>query len=181
MKRRNFIKTTGTISALASLIPMTGFRSYLGNDTSELQNFILQNYDAEQEESPSIVTDGKGNMWIFSLRRMSYPLDKESISAFSFNGGDWKEIEPVTASEGQYEAPVASCAQGGKPVVAWCEINSGNWQINVSALGKTGFEKPIKLKTKAGKPINPVLIAPDKNRTWIAWENYHKGKFSICI
>lgn len=182
MKRRFFIKATGTLGALSVVVPSLGFNVFSERELKEnYPPFILQDFKDEQEESPAMVVDGNGDLWIFTLRRLKYPQDKEVVSAFRLVGDKWKEVSPVTKKAGQYEAPAAACASNGKPIIAWCEINSGKWQINTSVLGENGFEKPVRLNHTSGKPINPVLIAPDKHRSWIAWESYEKGKFKIYI
>ena len=145
------------------------------------ESLLLKGFNDEQEESPSLVTDGRGEMWMYTLRRLSYPESTEFISAFYYDGKKWKETNPVTKNAGQYEAPIAACASGGKPVVAWTEIEEGNWNINVAIAQSDGYGDPFKIATKVGNSINPVLIAPTKNRNWIAWENLHKGKFTIYI
>ena len=146
-----------------------------------MQNFILKEFNDEQEESPSIVSNATGEMWMFALRRMTYPEDKELISAFHFDGKSWYETNPVTINTGQYETPIAACSSDGRPVVAWTDIKSAKWIINVSTLNEDKYSKPYQFLVKAGKSINPVLIAPGKNRNWIAWENLYQGKFSIYI
>ena len=182
MKRRKFIKNTAALSALAAFMPTTSFSLIAGDDEmSKIQNFILKEFNDEQEESPSIVSNRKGEMWMFALRRMTFPEDKELISAFRYNGETWLETNAVTKNAGQYEAPIAACAPDGKPVVAWTDIDSGKWTINVSTFNESEFTEPNRFRVKTGKSINPVLIAPTKNRNWIAWENFHKGKLSIYI
>ncbi len=182
LKRREFIKTTTMASIALSAIPFTGCSlSDKEKEISLNQTLLLKGFDNEQEENPCIVTDGSGLMWMYSLRRISYPENAEFVSSFHFDGKNWAETDPVTKSSGQYETPVAACATNGKPVVAWTEIEGDNWNINV-AIGQTkGFKNPYTLPVKSGKSINPVLIAPSKNRNWIAWENLHKGKFTIYI
>ena len=128
-----------------------------------------------------MVSDGKGNMWIHALRRNAHPANTEEVSSFHFNGKKWIEIAPVTQSTGQYEAPVAVCAPGGKPVVAWTEIKDHEWLINAAMMTDNGYGKPHTFRVKSGKSINPVLHAVDKNRVWIAWENLFNGKLTIYI
>ena len=183
MKRREFIRNTGTFSSLAVLLPTLGFHSFTSSSPVKIrQNFILKGFDNEQEESPSLVYNGSESLWMFSLRRLTYPKNSELISAFHFEGGTWKEMEPVTKKEGQYETPCAACAKGGTPVVAWTALDdNNNWTINVSMFGKKGFSAPYILPVKNGRSIHPVLLAPDKNRHWIAWENLYQGKLSIYI
>lgn len=180
--RRKFIKNAGIMSAAAALIPSFGLDAMSGEDDLRiLQNFILKGFDDEQEEYPALVGDGNGELWMFSLRRLPYPDNKELVSAFRFDGSSWNETDLVTKNPGQFEAPVAACAVGGKPVVAWTSIDSGKWTIKVSRLGKNGFEEPDQLKTATGRAIDPVLIAPARDRYWIAWENLHEGRLQICI
>jgi hypothetical protein len=180
--RRAFIKVTSA-AALASFIPVAGWSNLLGEDKTIhlIQKLLLKGFDEEQEEYPSLVTDGKGNMWIHALRRMAYPENTERLSSFHFDGKKWKEIAAVTPSAGQYEAPVSACAPEGKPVVAWTEIKNNKWLVNASQLKEEGYEKPHTFGTKSGKSINPVLHAVDKNTIWIAWENLYNGKFTIYI
>ncbi len=182
MKRRSFLKNTGTLATITALIPSMGLKAIAENNIPEnFQNFILKGFNDEQEESPSLVSDENGNLWMFSLRRMSYPEDKEIVSAFRFNGNKWVETNPVTETKGKYEAPVAACAKNGQPIVAWTAINSDKWSINVSRFNENGFEQPYQFEAKTGKSINPVIIAPHKNRNWIAWENFYNGKLRIYI
>ena len=181
LTRRKFIKNTGSLSAIAAISPSLGFNVISDNNPIIYQKITLKGFDDEQEEYPSIVSDGNGEMWMFSLRRLSYPDNKELVSAFRFDGNSWLETDPVTNEVGQYEAPVADCATGGKPVVAWTGIDSGNWTIKVSVFSENGFEEPYQLKAKTGRAIDPVLLAPARNRNWIAWENLYRGTLSICI
>jgi hypothetical protein len=76
---------------------------------------------------------------------------------------------------------VAVCAPDGSPVVAWCSIESDRWIINVSNFEGARFSKAQQFKSESGKPINPVLHAPTAGRTWMAWENYDQGKFSLKV
>ncbi|MGQ8335481.1 DUF3604 domain-containing protein [Sunxiuqinia sp. A32] len=180
MKRREFIKISST-AALSSAIPLVGFPRMISESSVNLkQNFLLKGFEDEQEEYPSLVTDGKGNIWIHALRRMSYPANAELISSFHYNGIEWKETAPVTSSPGQYESPVSACASGGKPVVAWTEIKDEDWVINTSMLTASGYGDVHSFPVKSGKSINPVLIAGE-NRNWIAWENLHDGRFTIYL
>ncbi|MCP4411000.1 MAG: hypothetical protein GY808_00265, partial [Gammaproteobacteria bacterium] len=140
MKRRSFLKNTGTLATITALIPSMGLKAIAENNIPEnFQNFILKGFNDEQEESPSLVSDENGNLWMFSLRRMSYPEDKEIVSAFRFNENKWVETNPVTETKGKYEAPVAACAKNGQPIVAWTAINSDKWSINVSRFSEDGF------------------------------------------
>ncbi len=182
MKRRKFIKATAATSMALSTLPMVGC-SILKSEKafSLIQNLQLKGFNDEQEEIPSLVADGSGQMWMYALRRVSYPENAELVSAFHFDGKNWTETDSVSKSAGQYEAPVATCATGGKPVVAWTEKKEEDWVINVAMMKANGMSDPYTFPVKSGRSINPVLIAPDKNRNWIAWENLHEGKFTIYI
>ncbi len=181
MKRREFIRIATTASVVPA-IPGVRFSSVSGEDPVVLnQKLLLKGKDDEQEEYPSLVTGGDGNMWTYALRRISYPENSELISAFHYKGKDWIETEPVTKVPGQFEAPVAACATGGKPVVAWTEIKNEEWVINVAHMQGKGFSDPFTFRAKSGRFINPVLIAPNKNQTWIAWESLHNRKFTIHV
>ncbi len=150
------------------------------NETTYLKNSIsLTSFTDKQEESPSLVTDRKGNIWLFTLKRNEFPDETEFISAFKYESDKWEEMMNVTQSKGQFEAPVATCASGGKPVIAWTQKE--DWSINVALFESDGFSEPHSFVTVAGHSINPVLIAPNKNRNWVAWENLHNGIFTIRI
>jgi len=181
IKRREFLRAAGSIAAITGVVPSMAFAGIKGMPGEEIQSFLLKGFEDEQEEYPSLVGNEKGETWMFSLRRLKYPQDKEVVSAFRLNGDSWIETEPVSRKEGQYEAPIAACAKGGNPVVAWSSIESDRWIINVSHFDGNGFPKPKQFKSKSGKPINPVLHAPAAGRTWIAWENYYEGKFTLMI
>ncbi|MBT4401864.1 MAG: hypothetical protein HOD37_20465, partial [Bacteroidetes bacterium] len=182
MKRRKFIKATAATSMALSTLPMVGCSILKGEKAfSLIQNLQLKGFNDEQEEIPSLVADGSGQMWMYALRRVSYPENAELVSAFHFDGKNWTETDSVSKSAGQYEAPVATCATGGKPVVAWTEKKEEDWVINVAMMKANGMSDPYTFPVKSGRSINPVLIAPDKNRNWIAWENLHEGKFTIYI
>jgi hypothetical protein len=182
MKRRQFVKKTTAASIALSIMPIVGCSSI--SEKKELllnQSLILRDFNSVQEESPTLVTDGRGNIWMYSLRRIDFPENIELISSFHFDGEKWTETAPVTKSTGQYETPTSACANGGKPIVAWTEIKGKDWEINVSQMDGSSYKKPHTFVVKEGNSINPVLTAPDKNRNWIAWENLHDGKFTIYI
>jgi len=183
LKRRDFIKTSALASIAIFTTPFVGYSKADQNKKilSLEESLLLKGYDDEQEEIASLVTDGNGKMWMFSLRRISYPENNELISTFHFNGKKWIETDLVTKSAGQYEAPVASCATNGKPVVAWTEIKGKDWIIRASHMKKNGFNKPHTFHVKKGRSINPILLAPNKKRNWIAWENLSNGVFTIYI
>ncbi len=184
MKRRVFLKNIGAASALVMLSPRT-FSQSLGKREilpSILSDFSLTESGRDQEECPTIVSNMKGDTWLFSLRRISYPSEKETISCFHFGGEEWEEQVPVTTAEGFYETPCASCAVGGDPVVAWIEINKDqHWDVYASSYKSGGFNSPVKVSNNPGKASNPRIIATEKGINWLVWENYYKGKFSIYL
>jgi len=132
MKRREFIRLSGAAAAATGLIPGYAYGIAPAMLNAGEQSFILKGFREEQEEYPSLVSNQKGEMWMFSLRRFAYPENRELISAFRFKGEKWMEADPVSEADGQYEAPVAACAPDGNPVVAWCSIESDQWLINVA-------------------------------------------------
>ena len=182
IKRRRFIKSSAAATLAFSSISVIGCSAKQNNKLISVnESHVLKGFDDEQEESPSLAANGNGEMWLFSLRRISYPDNLELISVFYFNGQNWIESDPLTASPGQFETPVASCALGGKPIVAWTDIKEGEWVIKTSQMDVNSFTEPYTFRGILGKSINPVLIAPNKQRNWIVWENLHNGNFSICI
>ncbi len=181
IKRREFFRTAGSIAAITGIAPSMAFSGFKAWPEEEIQSFLLKGFEDEQEEYPSMVGNEKGETWMFSLRRIKYPQDREVISAFRLKGDEWIETDPVSKVEGQYEAPIAACAKDGEPFVAWCSIESEQWVINVASYEGESVSKPHRFKSKAGKPINPVLHAPSAGRCWMAWENYEKGRFTIQI
>ena len=182
IERREFIKAAALASIALSTMPMAACSVDPKKKALSLnEKLMLKGFDNEQEEYPSLVTDGSGKMWMHALRRFEFPANDETISAFHFDGKIWTEIDPVTKSTGQYEAPVSACASGGKPIVGWTEIKGDDWIINASQMNENGFGEPHTFPVVKGKSINPVLIAPNKNRSWIAWENMSNGVLSIYI
>ena len=182
IERREFIKAAALATFTLSTMPITACS--LGSKKKSLSLYdklILKGFDNEQEEYPSLVTDGSGKMWMYALRRFEFPANDETISAFYFDGKTWTEIDPVTKSTGQYEAPISACALGGKPLVAWTEIKGDDWLIKASKMNENGFSELHTFPVLKGNSINPVLIAPNKNRSWIAWENLYNGVLSIYI
>ena len=161
MKRRTFIRNIGILSATTQL-PTHSLFAHTGKSApfQWVQGFTLKEFDDEHEEHPRLVTDNKGGNWLFSLRRFPYPENKEVISSFYLRDKNWVEQPPVTSSPGQYEYPVASCANGGNPMVAWTSIEDGKWSISVAEGGKKGFGDSFTFQASAGKYIKPVLITP---------------------
>jgi len=183
MKRRTFIRNIGAFTAAAGITPSFGLYSNAirAHKFHLAQQLTLKEFQNEHEEYPSLVTDHHGQSWLFSLRRLSFPEDNELISAFKLEGNSWNEVNPVTKTPGQYEYPIAGCAPGGFPVVAWTTIKNNQWMIEVSFASGNGFSDPISFEPASGKYINPVLHTASKNKTWLAWEKYDQGRFSICL
>jgi hypothetical protein len=182
MKRRQFIKLSSSAAIAVVASSVVGCVTVVKKDTLSLnEELILKGFEFEQEESPILVSNGNGDSWLFSLRRMHFPEDTELISVFYNSGNEWVEQNPASLIAGQYEAPTASCAKGGNPVVAWTEINGNDWSINVSMMESSEFIKPHVFNLKQGNSNNPILISPTKNRNWIAWEHLKEGKFTIYI
>jgi hypothetical protein len=181
-KRRQFIKVSTSATLALSSLPIINFSGEKSKNEILLKDsFVLKGFDDELEESPSLVSNGEGEIWLFSLRRLSFPTQLETISCFRLTEDGWKETEPATKNQGMYENLVASCANGGKPFVAYSQIDDGKWYIKVSKFGDSMFENPFTFSSKSGRSINPVLITPNKKKAWIAYESFEDGIFSIKI
>jgi hypothetical protein len=75
---------------IGGAIPASEFSSSLNQDLYYLnQDLLLKGFDDEQEEYPSLVSDGNGNMWIHTLRRIAYPENTELVTTFHFDGKEW--------------------------------------------------------------------------------------------
>ena len=183
MKRRAFIKNMGLLSISPSLLSAYDFSGdqAIPGPLNWLQSFSLAEFQDEHEEYPQLVSNAKGDAWLFSLRRLPFPDNKELISAFSYDGKNWLEQDSVSADAGQYETPVASCAPNGEPVVAWTCKQGDDWSIRVSLRENGRFSRPKIFQEDSGRFINPVLLSPTKNRHWIAWESFDQGHFSIYL
>lgn len=179
IKRREFVRRTALLGIASGFytIPLSASNQC----KKPISTFLLKGFRDEQEESPALVSTAEGEMWMFSLRRLAYPEDKELVSAFKYNGKTWTETAPVTPAGGRYEALAAQAAPDGRPMVAWNSIEDGKWKINAAQLDKAGNWKAYQFPDQPGKPVNPVLHTPNSSRAWISWENYYKGKFSIFI
>lgn len=146
---------------------------------SLLQDKTLSAGSDKQDESPQLVTNRNGEAWAFTLSRQAYPQQTEVISAFRFAGNKWEENPVALTIEGEYETPTAACAHNGIPAVSWADKDGGNWNIVVSLFRNNSFAEPATFKPKSGRFINPVIIAPDKDSYFLAWECFEKGRFSI--
>ncbi len=182
MKRREFIRNI----SIASVVLSTGaVRSYGANTNTSLisllDTFSLNGFDDELEEYPRLVTNGKGESWMFSLRRLPYPQNQEEIACYSFLNGKWQETGTASFSAGQYENPTALCLPGGEPLVAWNRIVDGKWELQLAKYKNGKPSKPISFAAPKGRAIHPKLVAGKNGNVWLTWENYFKSKFSIYV
>ena len=170
MQRRKFIKNTGLLSTAIGLSTAFSCNNKKGESTlfTPVQQLSLKEFEDEHEEYPALVTDHQGQSWMFSLRRLPFPEDKELISAFKLEGEIWKEINPISKEAGQFEYPTAVCAPQGKPVVAWTSFKNNQWLIEASVGSKIGFEESKIFQPNSGKYINPVYLQlPKKGPGWL--------------
>lgn len=183
MKRRTFIRSIGTLSTLAGISPAMAWNNKKTDAPhfNHLQGFSLKEFEDEHEEYPTLVTNHQGQSWMFSLRRLPFPEDKELISAFKLEGDSWEEMKPISKQAGQYEYPTAVCAPQGFPVIAWTSYKNNQWTIEASVGNKSGFDESTIFQPESGKYINPVIFTASAKRSWLAWEKLDQGKFSICI
>lgn len=83
MKRRSFIRNLGILSTTVSLAPSCTVNPRQNTQTfRHAAHLTLKEFAEEHEEYPSLATNHEGDSWLFSLRRLPYPEDKEVISAF---------------------------------------------------------------------------------------------------
>lgn len=183
MERRKFIKNISLTSLAISSGALHGlaantlsYSSFSLNDT-----FSLNSFDDEQEEYPCLVTNGKGQNWMFSLRRLPYPKNKEEIACYKMEKGEWQEAGTASLNSGQYENPTALCFPGGEPVVAWNRILNGKWEVQVTKYKNDKPSKSITFAAIDGKAVHPKLVAGENGRIWLMWENYFKRKFSVYV
>ena len=172
MKRRTFIRSVGALSTMVGISPVMAWNNEqaVAPHFNHLQAFSLKEFEDEHEEYPTLVTNHQGQSWMFSLRRLPFPEDKELISAFKLEGDIWKEIKPISQEAGQYEYPTAVCAPQGFPVIAWTSFINNQWTIEASVGSNAGFNESKIFQPDSGKYINPVLFTASRKRTWLAWE-----------
>ena len=182
MRRREFIRNSLLVSASTFLVPRTGFSSTLMDEKTYkmLQSLQLTDFEDEQDESP-ILFQNKQHSYLTTLRRLEYPSDKEIISLFEYQDGNWVETDPVTKEAGSYEAVSADCHRKGKPAVAWTELKEGSWTIQVALQHKKNFGTPHQLSDPKKKSIHPVVKAVDSKSYLVAWESFENGRFSIYV
>ena len=150
---------------MASLAFSTGSLTSLGAKTNRsasfslLDTFSLTSFDDEQEEYPRIVTNGKGESWMFSLRRLPYPQNQEELACYKIVNGKWKEAGTASSKAGQYENPAALCLPGGEPLVVWNSIKNGNWEVQLTRYKNGKPSNPISFVAPKGRALNPRLVA----------------------
>ena len=84
IKRREFIKTAALASFALSTMPMASCSADPKKKALSLNDkLMLKGFDNEQEEYPSLVTDGSGKMWMYALRRFEFPANDETIALAS--------------------------------------------------------------------------------------------------
>jgi hypothetical protein len=181
MKRREFVKNLSltSLAISAGVVYELSGKTISDSSFTLLDTFSLNSFDDEQEEYPCLVTNGEGEHWMFSLRRLPYPLNKEEIACYKMVNGKWQEAGTASSESGEYENPVALCLPGEEPMVAWNRINDGKWEVQVTQYKD---EKPSKHKTFAapeGKAVHPKLVAGENGKVWLTWENYLNRRFSI--
>ena len=146
---------------------------------SLLDTFSLTGFDDEQEEYPRLVTNGKDESWMFSLRRLPYPQKQEEVACYKMVNGNWMEAGTASLKAGQYENPAALCLPGGEPLVVWNSINNGKWDIQLTHYKNGKPSKLISFTAPKGPAVNPKLVAGENGKIWLTWENYFERKFSV--
>lgn len=183
MKRREFVRNLSLASVAITAGTIRGFGAgfYVTGAFSSIDTFSLNGFADEQEEYPRLVTNGTGESWMFSLRRLPFPQNKEEIAAYKLVNGKWLESGTASIKAGQYENPTAVCLHGGEPFVAWNNLTDGKWDVQVTQFKQGKPSKPVIFISKKGRAVNPKLFAGENGNIWLVWENYYQSKFSICI
>ena len=183
MKRRKFVKNIGFASMSFPLISNVTF-PFIDTERDGFtlkETFSLSGFEDEQEEYPSLVSNEKGDNWLFSLRRLPYPNDKEEIAAYHLIGEQWEEAVPASQRVGQYENPSAVCLPNGEPIVCWSKIENGFWSIIISHYQNGKPSNEFTLNAPQGKDVRPKLVTTKQGKIYIIWENYYQKKFSIYL
>ena len=182
MQRRKFIRNSMLFSAATFLVPTVGCTSagVYRKNFEMLASLQLSDFEDEQDESPMLFQN-KNNTYLTTLRRLEYPSDKEIISLFKLENGNWKEQKPVTKTAGSYEAISADCHKNGNPAIAWSEIKNEQWIINASIQENERFSTPIQVSDPKKRSINPVVKAVSSDSYLLAWESFEQGKFCIYL
>jgi len=182
MERRKFIRNSLLFSAATFLVPSIGYTSNgFGRKNFEmLKSLQLSDFEDEQDESPMLFQN-KDNSYLTTLRRLEYPSDKEIISLFKLENGNWIEQNPVTKNPGSYECISADCHKNGNSAVAWAEIKNEQWLINVSIQKNGEFSIPIQVSDLNKRSVNPIVKAVSASSYLLAWESFEEGKFCIYL
>ena len=182
MQRREFIRNSFLVSATTFLVPTIGYSSngFDRKNFEMLRSLQLSDFEDEQDESPMLFQN-KNDSYLTTLRRLEYPSDKEIISLFKLEKGNWKEQNPVTKTPGSYECISADCHKDGLPIVTWAEVKNDQWIINASIQINGEFSSPVEISDASKRSINPIVKAVSANSYLLAWESFEKGKFSIYI
>jgi hypothetical protein len=182
IKRRQFLKRTILFSASSIVLPRLGFAQTAQEPQpyKVLKDLFLTDFCDQQDESP-ILFGNSLNSWLTTLRRVEYPENREIISLFKLEKGNWKEITPVTPEPGEFEAVAADCAPTGEPLVVWTETRDGHWLIQ-AARGHDGkFQPADTISDPKRRSINPVVKAVGAHGFVAAWEDYAGGAFSVRL
>jgi hypothetical protein len=183
MKRREFVKNV----SLASIALANGSKGSFGMGLNGCDQFSLpgtfsiNGFEDEQEECPKLVSNGKGENWMFSLRRLPYPQNTEEIATYQLVKGKWIEGVNASTETGHYESPTAVCLAGEEPIVAWINIENGKWDVQVTHYKHGKPAKPIVFASFKGRAANPGLVEAGNGNVWLIWENYYQARFSVCV
>ena len=181
MKRRSFVKNMSLVSLAISAGALKSFGSNIMKEASfSLRDtYTLKGLDDETEEYPKLVSNGEGENWLFTLRRIPYPQNKEDIACYKQVNGNWEEAGTASLKSGQYENPAALCLPGEEPIVTWNMIQDKKWNVIVTRYRNGKPTKPVSFSAPEGKAINPKLFAGEDGKVWLTWENYFERRFSI--
>lgn len=169
-------------SASAVLVPRLGF-SQVAQEAQPfkvLKDLFLTDFCHEQDESP-ILFGNRKKSWLTTLRRLEYPENREIISLFALEDGNWKEVSPVTPEPGLFEAIAADCTPDGEPLVVWTEIRNGQWLIQASQGIAGKFQPAVTLSDPQRRSINPVVKTVGAHSFVVAWEDYAGGALSVWL
>lgn len=179
MKRRNFVKAVSAGTLGATILP--AYAAKKEEDTLSFNEYPINKAREIYQENPIIVEDKNGTKWMFALERLAYPNNEELISVYKYENNKWEEQAPLAGVRGEFEKLTATCNAEGEPIVAWVEIQNGDWVIVASTAKNNIFSKPQTVGEFSDKNINPVLCSDQNESVWLAWESYKNGKFSVCL
>jgi hypothetical protein len=145
-----------------------------------VDHLCLTDFCHEQDEAP-VLFGNRQRSFLTTLRRLEYPENREIISLFELEGGNWKEAKPVTTEPGQFETISADCAAEGEPLIAWTEMRDGHWLVQAAVRNHRKFQPPVTLSDLRRRSINPVVKAVGSRSFIVVWEDYAGGKFSVWL